>query len=164
MDKKIIIERMFDAPREAVWNAWTDPEWVKKWWGPKDFTAPEIKIDLVVGGKYLFCMHGKSAPEMPEQDFWSTGTYREIVPFERLVLTDAFSDAQGTIIDPTVYGMDPNFPKESEVTVLFEDQDGKTKLSIIYIPETEAAYNAMEKSGMREGWGQSLDKLAESLL
>ena len=54
-EQDLIITRAFDAPRELVWKAWTDPEQVKRWWGPKDFTAPFCKIDLRVRGKYLYC-------------------------------------------------------------------------------------------------------------
>lgn len=55
---EITISRIFDVQRKKAWKAWTDPEEVKKWWGPKDFTAPEIEIDLKVGGRYLYCMRG----------------------------------------------------------------------------------------------------------
>ena len=56
----LIVTRIIDAPVEQVWRAWTDPEYVKRWWGPKDYTSPSCKIDLRVGGKYLFSMR---APE-----------------------------------------------------------------------------------------------------
>jgi uncharacterized protein YndB with AHSA1/START domain len=74
-ERELVITRIFDAPREKVWKAWTDPERVKRWWGPKDFTAPVIKIDLRVGGKYLYCMR---SPEV--KDFWSGGIFQEVVP------------------------------------------------------------------------------------
>ena len=77
----LTITRIFDAPRDLVWKAWTDPEYYKKWWGPTYFTAPISKIDLRVGGKYLSCMRGPDG-----KDYWSTGVYREIVPLERLVI------------------------------------------------------------------------------
>ncbi len=81
--KELTITRVFDAPRELVWKAWTEPERVKRWWGPKSFTTPVSKIDLRVGGKYLYCMR---SPE--GKDFWGTGIFREIVAPERLVMTD----------------------------------------------------------------------------
>ena len=71
----ITITREFDAPREKVWRAWTDPDRLMKWWGPKGFTSPFCKIDLRVGGKYLYDMRSSEG-----RDYWSTGTYREIVP------------------------------------------------------------------------------------
>lgn len=160
----ITIERVFDAPRELVWKAWTDPEMVKKWWGPKDFTAPSIKIDLRVGGKYVYCMRGPAGSKF-DKDFWTAGTFKEIVPQEKIVVTDHFSDENGNMVDPKDFGMDENFPKEMEVTVRFEDAgNGKTKLTIEYPkPESDTQFEAMKKSGMEVGWNQSLDKLAESL-
>lgn len=160
----ITIERVFDAPREIVWKAWTDAEMARKWWGPKDFTAPNMKIDLRVGGKYIFAMHGPAGSEW-DKDMYSAGVYKEIVPMEKLVVTDYFSDENGEMMEPSEQGQDPNFPKESTVTVLFEELDkNKTKLSIIYPkPETEEQFQAMLKSGMKEGWNSSLDKLANIL-
>ncbi|KAF5075772.1 Activator of Hsp90 ATPase -like protein [anaerobic digester metagenome] len=72
---ELLVERVFDAPRELVWKAWTEPGYLKRWWGPKGFTAPAIEIDLRVGGRYLY---GMRSPE--GQDFWSTGEFREGCP------------------------------------------------------------------------------------
>lgn len=163
----LIIVRYFDAPREKVWRAWTEPERMKKWWGPKDFTAPSVTIDLKVGGKYLYCMRGRPAPEAPVQDFWGTGTYKEIVPTERLVVTDSFADEKGNVISAEHYGMQ-GFPLELEVAVTFEDagenppshkaSDGhsKTKMTLEHkgLPKGTMA----EMTG--QGWNQSFDKLA----
>src|SRR3989344_1335620 len=166
----IVIERVFAARRELVWKAWTDLEMIEKWWGPEGFTAPSIKIDLRVGGKYVFCMRGPKGSEW-DKDMYSAGVYKEIIPPSassgqaKLVVTDYFSDENGNKLPPAQFGQDPNFPEESTVTVLFEEiENGKTKLSIIYPrPATEEQFQAMLKSGMEEGWGTSLDKLAESL-
>ncbi|MFA6239944.1 MAG: SRPBCC domain-containing protein, partial [Candidatus Hydrogenedentales bacterium] len=92
-DGVLVIARVFDAPREMVWKAWTEPEQVKQWWGPEMFSAPVCTSDFRVGGKYLYCMR---SPE--GQDFWSTGTYEEIVPMERIVSSDSFADEKGNII------------------------------------------------------------------
>lgn len=162
-DRQIIISRVFDAPREMVWKAWIDPEMVKKWWGPKDFTAPSIKVDFRVGGKYIYCMHGPAGSEW-DKDMYSAGEYKEIVPMEKLVVSDYFSDEEGNQVDPTTMGMPQDFPKEMDVTVTFEAiEDGKTKLSIIYTPASDTQREAMLKTGMEEGWNSSLDKLAEAL-
>src|SRR5687767_705130 len=84
----LVIERVFDAPRELVWKAWTDPEMAMRWWGPKGFTAPSCQIDFRVGGKSLFAMQ---SPDYNEgRPIWSTGVYKEIVPLERIVTTDCF--------------------------------------------------------------------------
>jgi uncharacterized protein YndB with AHSA1/START domain len=162
MKKEIIIERIFDAPRERVWEAWTDPELVKKWWGPEGFTAPSIKIDLKVGGKYIFCMHGPKGSEY-DKDLYSAGVYKEIDPMEKIAASDYFSDENGNKIDPSAVGMGPDIPDEMNVIVKFEDvTNSKTKLSIVYpSPESEVQFKAMQKSGMIEGWNSSLDKLTK---
>lgn len=163
-EKGVVIERVFDADPKAVWRAWTDPEIIKKWWGPEGFYAPNIKVDLRVGGKYVYAMHGpKDSPW--DKDMYSAGVYKEIVPNKKIVVTDYFSDENGDIMDPSEQGQDVNFPKEMTVTVLFEEvENGKTKLSIIYPrPENEEQFQAMLKSGMKEGWNTSLDKLARAV-
>ena len=68
------------------------PEHIKKWWGPAIFTAPTVKIDFRVGGKYLYSMLANDGTPMAGQEFWSTGTYEEIVPLKKIVATDHFSD------------------------------------------------------------------------
>ena len=151
---ELVITRVFDAPRELVWQAWTDPQHIQRWWGPKDFSAPACKIDFRVGGKYLFCMR---SPE--GRNYWSTGVYREIVPLERIVCTDSFADAEGNVVPATYYGMSPDFPLEMLVTVTFEDQAGKTKMTLKHsgLP----AGDMSEQTGA--GWNESFDKLAKSL-
>lgn len=157
----LVITRIFDAPVERVWKAWTDPEEVMKWWGPQYFTAPVAKIDLRVGGKFLFCMRGAPGPGAPVMDFWSTGVYKEIVPLKKLVCTDSFADAQGNVVPASYYHM-PNaedFPMEMLVTVEFEVQGDKTKMTL-----THAGHPAGQMSEMaRQGWSTSLDKLTRSL-
>jgi uncharacterized protein YndB with AHSA1/START domain len=151
--RELVIERVIDAPREQVWKAWTDPEEVKKWWGPKHFTAPTIKTDLREGGTYHWAMRSPDG-----QEFWSTGTYREIVPMERIVVTDSFADENGNVVPASHYGMPDDFPLETHVTVTFEELDGKTKLTL--------RHTGMPAEGGEQaeaGWNESLDKLAESL-
>ena len=112
----LVMTRVFDAPRDLVWKAWTDPEHAKRWWGPKNFTAPYIKIDLSVGGKYLFCMRSPDG-----KDYWTTGVYREIKKPERIVCTDSFADEKGNVVPASHYGMKDDFPTEMLVTVTFEE-------------------------------------------
>ncbi|PKN17346.1 MAG: hypothetical protein CVU71_16320 [Deltaproteobacteria bacterium HGW-Deltaproteobacteria-6] len=163
-EKGIVIERVFDAPSRAVWRAWTEPEIIQQWWGPGDFTAPSIKVDLKVGGQYIFAMHGPKGSEW-DKDMYSAGIYQEIVPGKKLVLTDYFSNEKGEMQEPADYGMDSDFPKESTVTVLFEEPEtGRTKLSVIYPePAKKEQMEAMLKSGMKEGWNSSLEKLGAVL-
>jgi len=159
---KFIITRVFDAPRESVWKAWTDPEIVKKWWGPKDFTAPSVDIGFKEGGKYLFCMRGSITPGGEKKDFWSTGKYLEIVPMEKIVITDSFADEKGNIVSAAHYGMDPDWPIEMQVEVLFEEaKPDKTKFTLRY-PDI-GKVKEKDLKDMRQGWNQSFDKLAETL-
>lgn len=162
MEDKVVITRVFDAPVEKVWKAWTETEEIKKWWGPKNFTAPEIKADFKVGGKYLYCMRGSMAPDGPEQDFWSTGEYKEIVPMQKIVCTDEFSDEQGNIKPPSYYGMPGDEPVNQQVTITFQDApDGKTKLKLVH--EGLMTEDKDMATNMAQGWNESLDKLAQSL-
>ncbi len=153
-ERGLAITRVFDAPRERVWQAWTDPEQMRRWWGPAKFTAPFAQIDLRVGGKYLFCMR---APD--GKDYWSTGVYREIVAPERLVFTDSFADEHGNVVPAAHYGMSGDFPLEMLVTVTLEDLGGKTRMILTHtgLPAGEHAESA------QAGWSESLDKLAASL-
>ncbi|TAK53154.1 MAG: SRPBCC domain-containing protein [Bacteroidetes bacterium] len=151
---ELVITRIFDAPRELVWRAWTEPEHLMRWWGPKDFTSPVCKMDFRVGGKYLFCIRDPEG-----KDYWSTGIYREIIPMEKIVCTDAFADENGNEVPASQYGMPGDWSDELLVTITFEDMGGKTKMTLRHtgIP----AGDMSEMTGA--GWNQSFDKLAESL-
>jgi len=153
-EQDLLITRTFDAPRELVWKAWTDPEQVKRWWGPKNFTAPFCKIDLRVGGVFLYCMRSPDG-----KDYWGTGVYREIIKPERTVCTDSFADQEGNVVPATHYGMSADFPLEMLVTVTFEEHEGKTKLTLIHVGIPAGA----DRDGAKQGWSESFDKLAEHL-
>jgi len=153
---ELTIVRIFNAPRELVWRAWTQPEHLMHWWGPKGFTSPVSKIDLRVGGVYLNCMR---SPE--GSDFWSTGIFREIAVPERLVMTDSFADEKGNVVLSSHYGLGEGFPLEMLITVMFEEYDGETKLTLRH----SGIYgsSAKDRDNMQQGWSQSFDKLAEYL-
>jgi uncharacterized protein YndB with AHSA1/START domain len=151
---EIVVTRVFDAPRELVWKAWTDPERMKLWWGPAVFTAPVCKIDLRVGGKYLFCMRSPQG-----QDYWSTGVYREIVPLSRLVYIDNFADEQGNIVPASHYGLPGDWPAQIMVTVTLEEENGKTKMTM----RQQGVPSGMMSEMTSQGWNGSFDKLAASL-
>jgi uncharacterized protein YndB with AHSA1/START domain/uncharacterized damage-inducible protein DinB len=154
MTRDVIITRIFDAPRELVWRAWTDPQQMMRWWGPPTFTAPACSMDLRVGGKYHFCMQ---APD--GQTFWSTGLYQEITPPKRLVFTDSFADEQGNVVAGSYYGMGDDFPLAMVVTVTLEEIGSQTKMTLHH-----EGLPAGEMGDMTEqGWRGSFDKLAESL-
>lgn len=150
----LVIEREFDAPREKVWLAWTTPELLQRWWGPKGYTVPVARVSLRVGGSYLIDMR---SPE--GRDYWGTGFYREIVPLERLVATDSFADEKGNIVPASHYGMSDEMPLEMLMTVTLEERGGRTLMTLRHagMPPGEM----ME--GARQGWNESFDKLAELL-
>ncbi len=151
---ELVIERVFDAPRERVWKAWTEPEQAKRWWGPKGFTAPVWRTDFRVGGKYLYCMRSPDG-----KDYWGTGVYREIVRLEKIVATDSFADAEGKVVPATHYGFREDFPRELLLTVTFEDLGGKTNMTLRH-----AGFPAgPDRDGAMQGWTESFEKLAASL-
>jgi len=152
--QELKITRLFNASREQVWRALTDPQQLMRWWGPKNFTAPVCKVDLRVGGKYLFCMR---SPE--GQDYWSTGVYKELIKPERIVYTDSFSDSNGNIVPASYYKMTDDIPSEMLVTITLEDERGKTRLTLRHAGMPTGTQGEM--AGL--GWNESFDKLAESL-
>ena len=156
--KDIVITRVFDAPVERVWKAFTDPKQVERWWGPETFTSHSAKIDLRVGGKYLFCMRGPAGSPF-DMDMWSGGTYKEIVPMKKIVATDHFADKDGNEIPASTMGMPGDWSQEMIVTFTFEDLGNrKTKLTLKH----EGHPIEMAKDAT-SGWNTSLDKLAASL-
>lgn len=156
--RDLVVTRVFDAPRELVWKAWTDPKHVMRWWGPKDFTSPTCKIDLRESGKYLFCMR---APKDYQggQDYYTAGVYKEIVPMERLEFTQSLSDKDGNKIDPAQMGMPPDFPQDMRTVVTFKAVGGKTEMTVTEYDWTVGQMFDYSVAGLN----QSLDKLAESL-
>lgn len=145
----LVVERVFDAPRELVWQAWTEPEHFMRWYGPSGMSLHVCEIDFRVGGSHLFGMR------MPDGGaYFTAGVYREIVPQDRFVYTDSMADEHGNIVSATENGM------ETVVTVEFEQLgDGKTKLTLrqVGFPTDEMAAPATE------GWNGAFDDLAELL-
>jgi uncharacterized protein YndB with AHSA1/START domain len=152
---ELVITRVFDAPRELVFQVWTDPRHITAWWGPQHFTSPTAQVDLRVGGRYLFCMR---SPE--GQDYWSTGVYKEIVAPERLVYTDSFADANGNAVPASHYGMGDDWPPALEITVTFEAlEPRKTRLTVFQTGVPAGQMRELSIAGMN----QSLDKVAAYL-
>ncbi len=150
----IVINRVFDAPREHVWRAWTEPEYLKKWWGPNGYTTPMAEIDFRVGGKYVGCMR---SPE--GKDTYTTGTYREIVKNERITVTDSFADEKGNPVSAKHYGFEGDFPMETRITVTFHEQNGKTRMTLTHVGIPAGKIN----DECKDGWNQMFDKLADCL-
>src|SRR3954469_22745411 len=120
--RQFVITRDFDAPRELVWKAWTEPERMTQWWGPKGFTMRTSKIDLRPGGVYHYGMRSPEGFEM-----WGKLTYREIVAPERLVFIVSFSDEEGGI---TRHPMSQTWPLEVLNTLTLTERDGVTTLTL----------------------------------
>jgi len=153
---ELTITRFFKAPVELIWQAWTDPVMVKHWWGPKDFTAPFSKIDLRVGGKYLSDMRSPDG-----KDFWSTGVFCEVEPLKRLVMTDSFADENGNVVPATHYDMGSDFPQELLIKVIFQEEEGQTKVTLNH--SSNEKIDAEMLNDMEQGWNESFDKLNEYL-
>ena len=149
------ISRIFEGPRELVFRAWTDPKYVKQWWGPAEFTSPYCEIDFRVGGEFRFCMRAPNGEE-----YWNKGVYKEIVVPERIVSVMRFCDPNGNLV-PASYHFGPtDFPSEMIDVVTFEVQgQNKTKLTLCRNHSEEIA----NKYGEIQGWSQSLDRFAEAL-
>ena len=151
----LVIERVFDAPRELVWRAWTEPEHVMRWYGPAGMTSHACEIDLRVGGRYLWGMRSPDGGE-----YWNTGVYREIVPPERFVATQSIADEHGNVVSAATQGMGEDFPLEMLITVLLEDLGGgRTKLTLRHAGWPDLAM----AEGASGGWNQAFDKLAAAL-
>jgi uncharacterized protein YndB with AHSA1/START domain len=152
---ELVIERVFDAPREMVFRAWTERDQFVQWWGPEGFSTPYCTIDLRVGGEMRFCMRSAEYG-----DIWCGGIFYEIDPPSRLVYGDYFTDEEGSRVSATHYGMSADFPEETMTSVTFEDiGGGKTKMTLRQaIPSALA-----EREGAFVGWNQSFDRLAAFL-
>lgn len=143
--RELIITRVFDAPRDLVFKAWTDPRHVAQWWGPKGFTNPVCELDVRPGGAIRIDMRGPDGVVYPMK-----GVFHQIVEPERLVLTtSAFEDEAG------------NPRLEVLNTVTFAEHEGKTKLTLHAVVVKSTPEVAAALDGMEEGWSQSLDRLGD---
>lgn len=147
----ITIERIFNAPRQLVWDAWTKPEFIMKWWGPKKCTCPIADVDLRVGGKYLWAMAMPNGFMM-----FTTGEFLEVDPPSQLVLTHSLSDEKGNIVKSSHYGMPDSYPSDFVITILLEDNGAATKMTL-----HQAGLPAGDMSAPAvAGWNEAFDKIA----
>jgi uncharacterized protein YndB with AHSA1/START domain len=142
MTKEVTLTRVYDAPRDLVWAAWTDPKRMAQWWGPHHFSNPVCTLDVRPGGKILIHMKAPDGTVYP-----MTGTFTEIAKPERLVFTAC---AEG--LDGTKY-------LESATEVTFEDQGGRTRLTVKARAKGLHPMAPQMLAGMDAGWSQSLERL-----
>jgi uncharacterized protein YndB with AHSA1/START domain len=151
----LVINRVFDAPVERVWQAWTHGATLQKWWGPEGFTCPLARLDVRAGGTSLVAMN---SPE--HGTHYSTWHYQQIVPNERLAFIHNLADENGSKVHPVAMGMPPDFPQDQQQTVTFRAlADGKTELTVTEYGWTPGQMMEFSRLGMT----QSLDKLAALL-
>jgi len=157
--KPFVITRVFDAPRERVWQAWTEAERLKQWWGPKGFATHTCKVDLRPGGVFLY---GMKSPD--GADMWGKFVYRKIEAPKRLEFIVSFSDPKGGV---TRHPSSPGWPLEILSTVSFEEQGGKTKVTVQWSPHnaTEDERKTFDegRASMQQGWGGTFDQFAAYL-
>jgi uncharacterized protein YndB with AHSA1/START domain len=154
------IKRTVDAPRERVWKAWIDEEQLGQWWGPKGFDVVSAKVDLRPGGTFHYLLRSPNGQEM-----WGRFLFREIVPQERLVFINSFSDPEGGV---TRHPLHEGWPLTLLSTVTFADAGaGKTDIAVHWVPyeATEAERKVFEegKDSMTAGWSGTFDRLDDYL-
>lgn len=161
-DRTVVVSRVLNAPRDLVFEAWTNPKHMAQWWGPHGFTNPVCEMDVRAGGRYRVVMHGPKSTEY-DQDYPVKGVFLEVVPPEKLVMTDDTSEHPQDWQEAINPGGKPE-DLDSVVTITFEDLGGgKTRITVSSLFKTKKIRNGFADTGMVEGWTQSLEKL-EALL
>jgi uncharacterized protein YndB with AHSA1/START domain len=157
--EEFVITRVFDAPRELVWKAFTEREHLMHWWGPKGFKVLSCSLDLRPGGIFHYCLQSPDGQQM-----WGKFVYREIVAPERIVHILSFSDENQGV---TRHPMAPVWPLETLATVTFSERGGKTTMTVRWAPhnatEEERNMFASSHDSMRQGWTGTMDQLADYL-
>jgi uncharacterized protein YndB with AHSA1/START domain len=146
-DRELVLMRLFDAPPEKVYRAWTEPELLKQWFAPLPWTTPHAEIDLRPGGANRIVMRSPEGDDYPNH-----GVYLEVVPNERLVFTDAYTQAWV-----------PSQAPFMRVVLTFEDAGGKTSYTSRVLHWSVDDRKRHEDMGFHQGWGQCADQLAELL-
>ena len=146
-ERTVTLTRVLKAPRALVWQAWTDPEMLKQWWGPEEFTNPVVKGDIKQGGVLNITMRGpKGSPW--DMDMPMVKRYREIVPGQKLVFENEPIGPNGErLIDALT-------------TVTFSDHPDGTLMEMTTVAKALAPMAVGMLGGMEQGWSQSFDKLA----
>jgi uncharacterized protein YndB with AHSA1/START domain len=139
----VVVTRVFDAPREAVFAAFTDPDLVPQWWGPRNLTTAVDAMDVRPGGIWRFINRDAQGRE-----FAFHGVFHEVVPFDRVVYTFEYEGAPGHVVLETV---------------TFAEHAGKTTMTEHAVFQTVADRDGMLTTGMERGAAESMDRMAELL-
>ena len=153
-ERDTVITREFPAPRQLVWDVWTTPEHIEKWFGPKGFNTRVEELDFQVGGRSNYIMVGPDGTEYP-----AVGVFKEIVPIEKIVSTDEW----GEKIEELEAFKNVDLPQDMILTALFDDLGQKTKLTLITSHKSVEDKDKHEKIGVIAGWNSSFDKMDEYL-
>jgi len=157
--REFTISRTFDASRQSVWQALTEPDRMQQWFSPKGFTSRATRLELRPGGTYHYCLSSPDGHEM-----WGKMVYREINAPERFVYINSFSNAEGGL---TRHPMSTSWPLEMLSTFTLTEKDGQTILTLTWTPHNASAeeIKTFETShaGMNQGWTGTLDQLAAYL-
>lgn len=151
MRNALTIERVFDAPVNLVWQAWTREEHIPKWFGPKGFTTIVKQHNFYPAGRWEYIM----VDDSNGNEYPAIGVFQEIVEFEKITSTDESDEMESA----HVAGYD--FPKVLLFTVLFEKANEQTKVTLIYEHPSEEEKQKHLNLGVEGGWNSSLDKFAD---
>jgi uncharacterized protein YndB with AHSA1/START domain len=158
-EHELVVTRVFNAPREMVWKALTEPERLEHWWGPKGFKSRVHKLELRPGGTFLYSQRTPDGREM-----WGKWVYREIEAPHRLVMVSSFTDEKGNL---TRHPFEPNWPLETLGTSTFTENQGRTTLTVRMVPlnatESEEKTFFDGSKFMEEGFAGTWDKLDKYL-
>jgi uncharacterized protein YndB with AHSA1/START domain len=149
--RDVIVTRLFHAPVERVWKAFTEDAEVMKWWGPAQFTSPAATMDVRPGGVSLVCMRSAQG-----QDMWMTWYYTRVEPMLRLEYVQNLSDEHGNRIDPGAIGMGADFPRDVATLVALTPRGHMTELKIVEDTTTSEFMHEMSRLGLE----QCMDKMA----
>ncbi len=143
-DRELVLTRLIDASPEKLYRCWTEPALLKQWFAPKPYETPVAEMDVRAGGANLIVMRGPDGQDMPNR-----GIYLEVVPNQRLVFTDAFTEA-----------WQPSQKPFMTVILTFEEKDDKTLYTARVRHWTAEDREAHEKMGFHQGWGLCTEQLA----
>jgi len=151
---EVHIVRTINAPRELVFAAWTNPSQLANWFAPRGCSIEFRRLEIVPGGTFHSCIHTPDGHQC-----WCIGEYREVAAPERLVFTMKVADAEGNFVSPTDAGMDPEWPAETVVTVRFEADGRRTRLTL----DQSVSEALAKRTGAYPSWLQMLDVMEEQL-